>query len=83
VLAVEYRDALPDTFHPGGPVQVDGEYFAAGKIRADHVFTKCPSKYEAGEKGMKSEPGDAKDLKTNVKGTREAQSPSVPAKPSL
>ncbi|HVF09509.1 MAG TPA: cytochrome c maturation protein CcmE [Abditibacteriaceae bacterium] len=48
-LAVEYRDALPDTFRSGGPVQVDGVYAAPGRMRADRVLTKCPSKYEAGE----------------------------------
>jgi len=46
-VAVEYRDALPDTFKPGGPVQVDGVYDQPGNMRADHVLTKCPSKYEA------------------------------------
>lgn len=45
-LAVEYADALPDTFRAGGPVQVDGVYAAPGVVRADHVLTKCPSKYD-------------------------------------
>ena len=44
---VEYADALPDTFRLGGPVQIDGEYIAPGRIRAVHVLTKCPSKYDA------------------------------------
>jgi len=98
VLAVEYRDALPDTFRPGGPVQVDGEYYAPGKIRADHVFTKCPSKYESGEKGMKSNPEKSYTDKShmdkpninelyrnepNSRDKREARSPAAPAKPSL
>jgi cytochrome c-type biogenesis protein CcmE len=48
-LSVEYRDALPETFKPGSPVQVDGLYYAPGKFRADHVLTKCPSKYQAEE----------------------------------
>lgn len=46
-IAVTFRDALPDTFKAGGPVQVDGLYSAPGVIEADHVLTKCPSKYEA------------------------------------
>ncbi len=50
-LQVEYRDALPDTFRAGGPVQVDGVYIAPGVMQADHVLTKCPSKYEAGKDG--------------------------------
>jgi cytochrome c-type biogenesis protein CcmE len=46
-VAVTFRDALPDTFKAGGPVQVDGVYKAPGVMDADHVLTKCPSKYEA------------------------------------
>lgn len=45
-LMVSYANTLPDTFRAGGPVQVDGTYVEAGKIKADHVLTKCPSKYE-------------------------------------
>jgi cytochrome c-type biogenesis protein CcmE len=45
-MLVEYRDALPDTFRKGGPVQVDGLYGTGGVMHAEHVFTKCPSKYE-------------------------------------
>jgi len=46
VLQVECRDALPDNFRMGGPVQIDGKYSAPGKFQATHVFTKCPSKYD-------------------------------------
>lgn len=49
---VEYADALPDTFRLGGPVQIDGEYVAPGRIRADRVLTKCPSKYDVDAKGQ-------------------------------
>jgi cytochrome c-type biogenesis protein CcmE len=45
-VQVTFRDALPDTFRLGGPVQVDGIYAAPGLIEADHVLTKCPSKYD-------------------------------------
>lgn len=55
-LAVEYRDALPDTFRAGGPVQVDGVYTETGQMQADHVFTKCPSKYEAESKARLKKP---------------------------
>ncbi len=48
-VMVSYTDALPDTFHAGGPVQVDGVYTAPGVMKADHVLTKCPSKYQAEE----------------------------------
>ena len=55
-LEVEYRDALPDTFRAGGPVQVDGVYSETGLMQADHVFTKCPSKYEAESKAKLKKP---------------------------
>ncbi len=51
-LNVTFHDALPDTFRAGGPVQVDGVYSAPGVIEADHVLTKCPSKYEAESKAQ-------------------------------
>ena len=50
-VLVSYTDALPDTFRAGGPVQVDGVYTSPGVMKADHVLTKCPSKYEAGKEG--------------------------------
>jgi cytochrome c-type biogenesis protein CcmE len=62
-IAVEYRDALPDTFRAGGPVQVDGLYAAPGVMRADHVLTKCPSKYEAA-KGQKAPAEQKAPVKT-------------------
>ena len=48
-VAVSYTDALPDSFRAGGPVQIDGTYIAPGVLRAEHVLTKCPSKYQAGD----------------------------------
>ncbi len=48
-VAVSFRDALPDTFRAGSPVQVDGLYKAPGEMEAQRVLTKCPSKYEAGQ----------------------------------
>ena len=51
-LNVTFHDALPDTFRAGGPVQVDGLYAAPGVMQADHVLTKCPSKYEAESKAQ-------------------------------
>jgi len=56
IVQVEYRDALPDTFRAGGPVQVDGVYSESGVMQADHVFTKCPSKYEAESKARLKKP---------------------------
>lgn len=66
MLAVEYRDALPDTFRAGGPVQVDGVYTESGLMQADHVFTKCPSKYEAESNArMKKPESKSSDVKTS------------------
>jgi len=48
--AVSYTDALPDSFRAGGTVQIDGTYIAPGVLRAEHVLTKCPSKYKVGDK---------------------------------
>ncbi len=59
MVAVQYRDALPDTFRAGGPVQVDGVYTANGQMQADHVFTKCPSKYEAESNARMKKPENA------------------------
>ncbi|BCM91624.1 cytochrome c-type biogenesis protein CcmE [Abditibacteriota bacterium] len=66
-VAVSYTDALPDTFRAGGPVQVDGTYIAPGVLKAEHVLTKCPSKYQAGEK---SKP--VKKMETDVKPKQDA-----------
>lgn len=46
-VAVEYQDALPETFEVATPVQVEGIYTAPGKMEATRVLTKCPSKYQA------------------------------------
>lgn len=48
-VAVTFQDALPDMFKAGLPVQVEGVYTAPGKLKADQVLTKCPSKYQAEE----------------------------------
>lgn len=55
IVRVQYRDALPDSFRAGGPVQVDGVYNGKGEIEADHVLTKCPSKYDAVRPSIKKE----------------------------
>ena len=57
VVQVAFRDALPDSFRLGGPVQIDGRYVSPGKIEADHVLTKCPSKYEQVKPAPKAQPG--------------------------
>ena len=55
-VSVSYTDALPDSFRAGGPVQIDGTYIAPGVLRAEHVLTKCPSKYQAGEAAKSAKP---------------------------
>ena len=67
-VAVSYTDALPDTFRKGGPVQVDGVYVAPGVMKADHVLTKCPSKYQEGEGAVKDQEKSAE--KTEVASAR-------------
>ncbi len=62
-VAVSYTDALPDSFRAGGPVQIDGTYIAPGVLRAEHVLTKCPSKYKAGEPGSEAKQASA-DMKS-------------------
>lgn len=60
-LEVEYRDALPDVFRAGGPVQVDGVYKEPGFIQADHVLSKCPSKYDSESKYKATDPAKKND----------------------
>jgi cytochrome c-type biogenesis protein CcmE len=62
-LAIEFRDVLPETFKPGSPVQADGVYYAPGKFRAEHVLTKCPSKYQAEEVEQHEKKQQSKTLK--------------------
>ena len=55
-VAVVYDATKPDTFTVGYELAVQGTYDAAtGTFDAEHVFTKCPSKYEAESKEMKAE----------------------------
>lgn len=85
-LLVEYRDALPDSFRAGGPVQVDGVYTNAGTMQADHVFTKCPSKYDeagkpgaakgAGKEGYKAPEKNSNEKTAGVQPERRAQAAS-------
>jgi cytochrome c-type biogenesis protein CcmE len=69
-LLVSYANTLPDTFRAGGPVQVDGLYVSEGKIEADHVLTKCPSKYQEGEAASKDKD---KNYDAPQAGTKSAQ----------
>lgn len=47
VLHVRYRGILPDTFRENHEVIVEGKYRDQGQFEAQHIFTKCASKYEA------------------------------------
>ena len=66
-ISVEYRDALPETFKAGSPVQVDGVYYEPGKLRADRVLTKCPSKYQAEEVEKATSKRSATEVKASLK----------------
>lgn len=72
-VAVTYTDALPETFRAGGPVQVDGVYVSPGVMKADHVLTKCPSKYEAEEKSKRDHQKDNSLKKADNKTARNAE----------
>lgn len=75
-ITVEYRDALPETFKAGLPVQVDGVYYAPGKLRADRVLTKCPSKYQAEE--VEKATGERTQTQPNKTTARAPQPGSTP-----
>jgi cytochrome c-type biogenesis protein CcmE len=73
-VMVSFTDALPDTFRAGGPVQVDGIYTAPGVMKAEHVLTKCPSKYESEKKaGLKNDPNKS-DVKADSKTAMNSES---------
>ncbi|RYX84579.1 cytochrome c maturation protein CcmE [bacterium] len=67
-VSVSYTDALPDTFRAGGPVQVDGTYISPGVFKAEHVLTKCPSKYQEGETSK-----SVKKMETGTKPQKDAR----------
>jgi cytochrome c-type biogenesis protein CcmE len=47
-VAVAYDASKPDTFTIGYELAVEGTWDAeTGLFEAEHVYTKCPSKYEA------------------------------------
>jgi len=47
-LTVHYDGILPDTFRENHDVLLEGKYLGNGVFEAQHVFTKCASKYDAG-----------------------------------
>lgn len=46
-VPVEYRGVIPNTLKPGCEVVVEGKLNDAGVFEANHLMTKCASKYEA------------------------------------
>lgn len=46
-VPVIYENVPPDTFYEGESVVVEGQYRSDGIFRADFLFVRCPSKYEA------------------------------------
>ena len=50
-LPVVYSGVVPDTFKEDAEVVVEGRLEAGGVFRAHTLLAKCPSKYEAAEKG--------------------------------
>jgi cytochrome c-type biogenesis protein CcmE len=61
--------SMPDTFQVDYDIAVQGRFdAAAGAFRADKIFTKCPSKYEA-------------DEKLGITSSAKAEAPRSPAPP--
>jgi cytochrome c-type biogenesis protein CcmE len=48
-LPVDFEGIIPDTFVDDADVVVHGALQADGTFKADQLFAKCPSKYEAAE----------------------------------
>lgn len=46
-LRVRYNGILPDTFRENHEVIIEGKYLGENVFAAQHIFTKCASKYEA------------------------------------
>lgn len=44
-LPVFYRGVVPQTFHEGGEVVIEGEYKPHGMFEASRILTRCPAKY--------------------------------------
>ncbi len=49
-LTVEYSKQLPSTFGDGVAVVAEGKLVSKGKVIADSIVTKCPSKYDSKKK---------------------------------
>lgn len=47
-ITVVYDKPLPDTFQAGIEVIAEGELVEKGRLEADNVIAKCPSRYESG-----------------------------------
>ncbi len=47
MLRVRYAGILPDTFRENHEVIIEGKYRGENAFDAQHIFTKCASKYEA------------------------------------
>jgi len=48
-ISVTYQGILPDNFKPGIQVVAQGILETSQSLRAEKIFVKCPSKYEASE----------------------------------
>ena len=46
-LPVTYSGVVPDIFHPGIQVVVEGHYTGQGPFQAQTLLAKCPSKFQA------------------------------------
>lgn len=49
IMAVVYKDVMPENFQNATEVLVGGYYTPGGVFQAEEMITKCPSKYETKE----------------------------------
>jgi cytochrome c-type biogenesis protein CcmE len=54
-FAVEYRDAIPDTFTDQSEVVLEGRMDGNGVFQATSLLTKCGSRYEAAPDKLQKE----------------------------
>ncbi|MEM7245923.1 MAG: cytochrome c maturation protein CcmE [Acidobacteriota bacterium] len=77
-VPVRYDGVLPDLFTEGGQVVATGQLNDSGTFVAEHLMTKCPSKYEA----LEAEPTPGNSPQTAPAKTAEAQREPGSVEPS-
>jgi cytochrome c-type biogenesis protein CcmE len=78
VLRVEYAGVIPDMFHPGHEVIIEGRLNEQGTFMADTLMTKCGSRYESEEDARKMPHADPR--RTNL--LNDTETPATEEQPS-